>query len=324
MTTNSPVLSDHKIGKPLACQADIRPIYPARFSLTKAALDKIVKTGEAPPMPTGINDPNYELRRLRQGYFYIYSQQHVGKTTDLKGRWVIFKYTVSTKDSNAPELNREYGSLPYKFTQYEWTEGNPRKQWVPAKGVNSYYHAFVNPQTAIIEFAYSEFRWPAELFEKLETDANARAAFMQKLPLKSLETDFSFILTEESLQKRVPDFNPNTEASGLNQNAEYRATMVGYNPTHHLRLPVKPCENGEPIVVGVFDPLGNIYDVAACNIVATVNDANKRAEELYPMVTAKAVKSFEKFLRAKSYSGFPVGDANKKDGLFSGIKRVFQ
>ncbi|OOF58944.1 toxin VasX [Rodentibacter myodis] len=324
MTTNSSSLSDHKIGKPIPCQADIRPIYPARFSLTKQALDKIAKTGEVPPMPTGINDPNYELRRLRQGYFYLYSQQHVGKTTDLKGRWLVFKYTVSDRDSNAPELREELGGLPYQFTQYEWTEGNPRKEWVPVKGKNTYYHAFVNPQTAVIEFAYSEFRWPAELFEKLETDVQARATLMQKLPLKTLESDFSFILTEETLQRRVPDFNPNNATSGLNQNAEYRATLVGYNPNQNLMLPITPCENGEPIVVGVFDPLGNIYDVVACNIVATINDTNKHAEELYPVVTAKAVKSFEKFLRAKSYSGFPVGNANKKDRLFSGMMRVFQ
>ncbi|OOF55895.1 hypothetical protein BKK56_05010 [Rodentibacter genomosp. 2] len=321
MTTNRPVLSDSKIGKPPACQVEIRPIYPARFSLTQTALDNIAKTGEAPPMPTGIGDPNYELRRLRQGYFYIYSQKHVGKTTDLKGKWVIFKYTVSDDDSNAPELRGEKGNLPYQFTQYEWTEGNPRKEWVPAKGVNTHYHAFVNPQTAIIEFAYSEFRWPAELFEKLEVDPDTRAKIMQKLALKKLESDFSFVLTEQSLQTLVPDFNP--DSSDTNQNAQYRATTVGYNDKQDLNLPIKPCKNGEPIVVAVFDPIGNIYDIAACSVVAVANDAADRAKELYPVTTARAVKSLEKLLRAKSYSGFPVGEANKSDHIFSGLGRVF-
>ncbi|TGZ98826.1 hypothetical protein D3M79_08250 [Rodentibacter pneumotropicus] len=309
------------MGKPPACQVEIRPIYPARFSLTKTALDKIAKTGEAPPMPTGIKDPNYELRRLRQGYFYIYSQKHVGKTTDLKGQWLIFKYTVSDDDSNATELRGEEGNLPYQFTQYEWTEGNPRKEWVPAKGVKTHYHAFVNPQTAIIEFAYSEFRWPAELFEKLEVDPATRAKIMQKLALKQLESDFSFVLTEQSLQTLVPDFNP--KSSDTNQNAQYRATTVGYNAKQDLMLTTKPCENGEPIVVAVFDPIGNIYDIAACSVVAVANDATERAKELYPVTTARAVKSFEKLLRTKSYSGFPVGEANQNDHIFSGIGRVF-
>lgn len=86
---------DAVLGQPAQCKPDERAIYPVRFSLTGEALDKAAKSGEVPPMPTGLNDKNYELRRLRQGYFYIYSQKHVGKTTDNKGKWLIFKYTVA-------------------------------------------------------------------------------------------------------------------------------------------------------------------------------------------------------------------------------------
>ncbi|WP_233443974.1 toxin VasX [Aggregatibacter actinomycetemcomitans] len=320
-TPLSPRRRDSVLGEPRPCRAKIRPIYPARFSLTQSALDNAKASGQAPLPAVGLTDTNYELRRLRQGYFYIYSQLHIGKTTDIKGKWLIFKYTVSRDDSNGPELSQDERNLAYCFTQYEWTEGDPRKGWKEAEGLKRYPYAFVNAQTAVIEFAYSEYRWPAELFEKLEADAVVRSKLMQKLALKSLETNFSFVLTEESLAAGVADFNPDRQQTDLAQNQTCRATVVGYNPQHQLVIP-EACENGEPIVVAVFDPIGDINDVAMYNLTMTVNDANERAKELYPIATAKAVKSLERFLRVNSYSGFPVGDANKQDGLFSGIGRA--
>ncbi|WP_338422563.1 toxin VasX, partial [Aggregatibacter actinomycetemcomitans] len=312
---------DAVLGEPRPCRAKIRPIYPARFSLTQRALDKAKLSGQAPLPAVGLTDTNYELRRLRQGYFYIYSHLHIGKTTDMKGNWLIFKYTVSRDDSNGPELSEDKRNVAYCFSQYEWTEGDPRKGWKEAEGLKRYPYAFVNAQTAVIEFAYSEYRWPAELFEKLEADAVVRSKLMQKLALKNLETNFSFVLTEASLAAGVADFNPAGQQTDLAQNQSCRATVVGYNPQHRLVIP-EACENGEPIVVAVFDPIGDIKDVAMYNLTMTANDANERAKELYPIATARAVKSLERFLRVNSYSGFPVGEANKQDGLLSGIGRA--
>ena len=53
---------DAVLGQPAQCKPDERAIYPVRFSLTGEALDKAAKSGEVPPMPTGLNDKNYELR----------------------------------------------------------------------------------------------------------------------------------------------------------------------------------------------------------------------------------------------------------------------
>ncbi|KOE70262.1 hypothetical protein D18P1_0303710 [Aggregatibacter actinomycetemcomitans serotype f str. D18P1] len=295
---------DAVLGQPLKYRPDERPIYPVRFSLTGAALENAAKSGKVPPMPTGLNDPNYELRRLRQGYFYIYSQKHVGKTTDTEGKWLIFKYTVASGDSNAPELDKEQEGR-YNFTQYEWKDGHARSDWVKESKRTSFPYAYVNPQTAVIEFAYSEYRWPPELFEKLEADTSVRAKMMQKLPLKTLETNFSFLLTEESLRNKVPDFNPNESKKDHNIESKRRATAVGYSEQHKLNIP-KACENGEPIVVAVYDPIGNIKDISAYHTLVFACDANERAKELYPMTTARAVKSMEGLLRKKSWNGYPI------------------
>ena len=128
---------------------------------------------------------------------------------------------------------------------------------------------------------------------------------MQKLPLKTLETNFSFLLTEESLRNKVPDFNPNESKNDHNIESKRRATAVGYSEQHKLNIP-KACENGEPIVVAVYDPIGNIKDISAYHTLVFACDANERAKELYPMTTARAVKSMEGLLRKKSWNGYPI------------------
>lgn len=64
------------VGQPLACQLDIVPIFPVRFSMSSKTLNNAAKTGSVPPMPTGISDKEYDLRRLRQGYLYILAAQN--------------------------------------------------------------------------------------------------------------------------------------------------------------------------------------------------------------------------------------------------------
>ncbi|WP_244151999.1 T6SS effector BTH_I2691 family protein [Rodentibacter myodis] len=280
-----------------------------RFSLTGEALENAATSGKTPPMPTGLNDPNYELRRLRQGYFYIYSQKHVGKTTDAGGKWLIFKYTVSSSDSNAPELNQEQEGQ-YSFTQYEWVDGHARGNWVKSQKRKSFPYPYVNPQTAVIEFAYSEYRWPPELFEKLEADASVRAKIMQRLPLKTLETNFSFLLTEKSLKNKVSDFNLSQSENDHNIESKRRATAVGYSERHKLNIP-KACKNGEPIVVAVYDPIGNIKDISAYHTLLFARDADERVKELYPITTARAVKSMERLLRKTSWNGYPIDPKTK-------------
>ena len=153
------------VGQPLACQLDIVPIFPVRFSMSSKTLNNAAKTGSVPPMPTGISDKEYDLRRLRQGYLYILARaKHVGNATDEKRRWLIFEYTVAKDDSNAPKLNGSSVS-PYHFTQYVWTDGTARGEW--KKLPRSFPYAYVHAQVGSIECAYSEVRWAPEMFETL-------------------------------------------------------------------------------------------------------------------------------------------------------------
>ena len=190
------------VGQPLACQLDIVPIFPVRFSMSSKTLNNAAKTGSVPPMPTGISDKEYDLRRLRQGYLYILARaKHVGNATDEKRRWLIFEYTVAKDDSNAPKLNGSSVS-PYHFTQYVWTDGTARGEW--KKLPRSFPYAYVHAQVGSIECAYSEVRWAPEMFETLERDPIKRAKVMQKISLTGDTSEFIFpgaLLTE-----KVADF----------------------------------------------------------------------------------------------------------------------
>ncbi|MCE8439348.1 toxin VasX [Rhodovulum sulfidophilum] len=58
-----------------ACDEDIRPIFPVRHALTEEALFNIARDGTSPGEPGAIGaQGSYELRRLRQGYVYIYAR----------------------------------------------------------------------------------------------------------------------------------------------------------------------------------------------------------------------------------------------------------
>ncbi|TCP88790.1 hypothetical protein EDC44_1492 [Cricetibacter osteomyelitidis] len=271
------------IGQPLACQLDIVPIFPVRFSLTANALNNAAQTGTVPPMPTGIADPNYDLRRLRQGYLYILARvKHVGHTTDEKKRWLIFEYNVSKDDSNAP--NPDSWGLPYHFSQYVWADGTARGEW--KKLPRSFPYAYVHAQVGEIECAYSEIRWTPEMFEKLEHDVEARKKIMQKIPLSGTG---EFIFPGKELAEKVADFQP-TKA-GQDKNDSYRrATGIGYHPEHKV---FEHCTAKKTMVIALFDRIGDAKDISMYHQVIHANGLNEFAKLLYPVTTAKAIEQIE-------------------------------
>ena len=71
----------------------------------------------------------------------------------------------------------------------------------------------------------------------------------------------------------------------------------------------------------MFDPIGNIKDISAYHTKVLANDANERAKELYPMTTARAVKSMEGLLRKnRTLNSYPINsDMQAKNGRVSEI-----
>jgi hypothetical protein len=275
------------VGQPLACQLDIVPIFPVRFSMSSKTLNNAAKTGSVPPMPTGISDKEYDLRRLRQGYLYILARaKHVGNATDEKRRWLIFEYTVAKDDSNAPKLNGS-GVSPYHFTQYVWTDGTARGEWKKLPRSFPYAYAYVHAQVGSIECAYSEVRWAPEMFEELERDPKKREQIMQKISLTGGTSEFIFpgaLLTE-----KVADFKAEKLVQDLADSFR-RATGLGYNKQHQV---FDSCSAKKTVVIALFDRIGDIKDVSAYHQRILANNLKEFSNILYPVTTAKAIEQIE-------------------------------
>ncbi|WGE86449.1 toxin VasX [Actinobacillus equuli] len=287
MSNNPDVRTDPNakaIGQPLACQLDIIPIFPVRFSLTAKALDNAAKTGAVPLMPTGISDPNYDLRRLRQGYLYILARaKHVGNATDEKKRWLIFEYTVANDDSNASNLNGS-GS-PYRFTQYVWADGTARGEW--KKSAQSLPYAYVHSQVGAIECAYSEVRWTPEMFEELEQNAQKREKMMQKISLN--DGSSNFIFPGAQLAEKVADFQP-AKAAQDKADSYRRATGIGYQNSHKV---FDNCSAKKTVVIALFDRIADAKDISTYHQIILANNLKEFAKILYPVTTAKAIQQIE-------------------------------
>ena len=275
------------VGQPLACQLDIVPIFPVRFSMSSKTLNNAAKTGSVPPMPTGISDKEYDLRRLRQGYLYILARaKHVENATDEKKRWLIFEYTVAKDDSNAPKLNGS-GVSPYHFTQYVWTDGTARGEWKKLPRSFPYAYAYVHAQVGSIECAYSEVRWAPEMFEELERDPKKREQIMQKISLTGGTSEFIFpgaLLTE-----KVADFKAEKLVQDLADSFR-RATGLGYNKQHQV---FDSCSAKKTVVIALFDRIGDIKDVSAYHQRILANNLKEFSNILYPVTTAKAIEQIE-------------------------------
>lgn len=272
------------IGQPLACQLDIIPIFPVRFSLTAKALNNAAQTGAVPLMPTGIADPNYDLRRLRQGYLYLLARaKHVGNATDEKKRWLIFEYTVANNDSHATELNG-FGS-PYRFTQYVWADGTARGEW--KKLPQSLPYAYVHSQVGAIECAYSEVRWAPEMFEELERNAQKREKIMQKISLGG--GSGNFIFPGAQLAEKVADFQP-AKAAQDKADSYRRATGIGYQKNHKV---FDNCSAKKTVVIALFDRIADAKDISTYHQIILANSLKAFAQILYPVTTAQAIRQIE-------------------------------
>ncbi|OOF59461.1 toxin VasX [Rodentibacter myodis] len=312
----------------MPCQQALTPIIPVRFSLTRNALENI-KAGKVPaaPQDTKIGTPDYELRRLRQGYFYIYAELGMANnSTDgddhQEGHWQIFEYYISNNDGNsavAPEMSAEarkkIGATEdpsqktgqtYHFRKYRWKDGTPHGEWILDN--KTYPYAFVHKQVTRIHYAYSERRWAPAFFELLETNQEARKHIMQQVSLANDEPAFS--LPFSKLTTDVADFTPSTiqkdEADSLT-----RATSIGFTERHNIAI-LKEEEKQRARIVAVHDPIGNLADVSALHELTWINMIRARRKYLYPTSTARAVLKLQSRLRKTWFKNYPYDVKNEE------------
>ncbi|TCP97199.1 hypothetical protein EDC44_1022 [Cricetibacter osteomyelitidis] len=327
----------------MPCQIEVTPIIPVRFSLTKQAIENTAES-IIPELPKALDDKNYQLRRLRQGYFYLFTE--LGMTTHSSdgkqnqgGKWLVFEYVMnSTGDSNGNLLsnignnggtvsgvmnaaltyfNNKKNALlnkPYQFRKYTWKDGSARNEWVA--DTMSYPYAFVNKSVSLIQYAYSEVRWPAELFELLENDAALRKTLMQSASLKPENSPNSFPFSQ--LGEKVVDFNPHSDALQELADSYTRRTALGYFSQHTITINDKGARERARVVV-VHDHIGNIADISCYHEYMWANLIQAQKQYDYATTTAKAVTYLEPHLRKKRlFDGlfgeqYPIDASNRAE-----------
>ena len=310
MPTISPKQYDNHCITGMPCQQELTPIIPVRFSLTAKALEK-AQTGEIPASPkdTKIGTADYELRRLRHGYLYIYSELGMANnSTDgsetKEGHWLIFEHFISNESIEVENRDKKSAGLPYHFRKYTWKNGIPQSEWILEP--KSYSYAFVHKQVTLINIAYSEQRWPVKFFELLESNKTARDTLMQSV---SLANDNSEVTLHFDNLAKVADFNPE-QSEQDKQDSLTRATAIGFNPEHKITI-LKEDEKARAKIVAIHDPIANLADISSLHEHTWINLINARKKYLYPTSTAKAVMGFKPHLRDLWFKSFPYKKQNE-------------
>lgn len=289
----------------LPCEKGIRAIFPVRFAIKPSVLTEVSQKPRAISPETNISDTgDHELRRIRQGYVYIFVPNEIedvaSRTEATNGYWMVFRYQSQLDDFNSPVLE-EHGQIPfsirnpdtdpyvgvnYSFRQYTWLDGYAAGRW----GFNNskiYPYVYVPKQVTKVEMAYSEHRWPAKFFEQAEVDAEFRKKLMVPIDLAPEQTDFTLPLSE--LENHVIDFKQELFSLG--------SLLIDYADCHTGVYPqdandVLGCvkEQETSRIVALHDPVGRVLDI---NERIHINDNERMvytAEYQYPLVTARAVE----------------------------------
>jgi hypothetical protein len=291
------------------CDRNIIPIFPVRFAIKPSVLDEISQNYRNVSAEDNLhNEVDHEFRRIRQGFVYIFAKNGVEdestRTDTQKGKWLIFRYNTEAGDSNSsngatttevpyylrhPDTEIHVGGQ-YVFKLYEWVDGYAAGQW-KLNDSRTYPYAFVPHTTTEIEIAYSEHRWPAYFFERLETDSALREQMFTQVSLSPEETNFSAPLSK--LQDLVVDFKPNIVEEYIRgifgPLTEYADTHTGVKPASPEQI--APCEYSRTKgrIVALHDPVGRILDI---NERIHKNDNERAAFSLahqYPLTTARAI-----------------------------------
>lgn len=300
----------------LPCEKGLRAILPVRFAIKPSVLTELSISPRSICAEADVVNPgDHELRRIRQGYVYIFVPNQIedeaSRTEASNGYWMVFRYQSQLDDFNSPVLE-EHGQIPfsirnpdtdpyvganYSFRQYTWLDGYASGRW----GFNNskiYPYIYVPKQVTKIEIAYSEHRWPAKFFEQAEVDAEFRKKLMVPIDLAPEQTDFTLPLSE--LENHVVDFKSELFSIETFLN-DYADCHTGVYPQESKDVLSCVKEQATSRIVALQDPVGRVLDI---NERIHKNDNERTAFSLshqYPLVTAKAITQIKDTIDDANY-----------------------
>lgn len=272
------------------CDQNIIPIFPVRFAFKPEVLMEIAnefrKTSAEDDMH---NENDYCLRRIRQGFVYIYvpnTVEDLESCSDCsKGHWLVFRYHTSSEDQNSCEIRNDtetQGSGQYTFQMYKWADGHAAGKW-ELDSSRIYPYAFVPEATTQIEIGYSEFRWPSYFFEEAERNPSFRESILTPVDLSAEQTKFSAPMRD--LDQHVEEFKPTL----IDKISDYLISQTGIAPED--KKTVAFCEHSQTKgrIVSLHDPMGRILDINSLAKVISNTQMKFASDYQYPLTIAQLI-----------------------------------
>ncbi|TCP97771.1 hypothetical protein EDC44_101154 [Cricetibacter osteomyelitidis] len=233
-------------------------LYPVRYAFNKTGLHSMKNNRFLPH----IDKANYELRRLRDGFIYIFALDGRGQGIKVtanseKSGWCWYVYRYRSPEIDA--IDTHLGSLPtnYKFKQYICHGENIYNEWSLSGSEKPYIE--INNELESIYIAYSDFELPLELLDKLAIDEEIRSHWMQYLEIKSMRGHVTE-LTASNLKNLVTDFAPTEKYLQENENFNYEIFTPIVSPDIDISV---PCEQTKGAIVALYDHIGMARDLVA-------------------------------------------------------------
>lgn len=279
------------------CDKNIIPIFPVRFAIKPDVLMEVANKYRNTSAEDNMhNEEDYCLRRIRQGFVYIFVPNTVEDPDSCsdcsKGYWLVFRYHTSAEDQNSCEIRSDtetQGSGQYTFQMYKWVDGHATGKW-ELDSSRIYPYAFVPESTTQIEIGYSEFRWPAYFFEEAERNPAFRENILTPVDLSAEQTNFSAPMRD--LDQHVEEFKPTL----IDKISDYLISQTGIAPED--KKTVAFCEHSKTKgrIVALHDPMGRLLDINATTLTVNNTQSTFNMEYQYPLTTARAIDKIKSHL----------------------------
>lgn len=285
----------HNVLDPVApCDQSITPIFPVRFAFKPEVLMGIANEYRNTSAEDNMhNEKDYCLRRIRQGFVYIYVPNTVedleSRTDRPNGYWMVFRYNTSYEDQNSDEMRTDTETLTsglYQFRMYQWEDGHAAGKW-KLDNTRVYPYAFVPEHTTQIEIGYSEQRWPAYYFEEAERNPEFRKHILTPINLSAEQSQFTAPLRD--LDKHVEEFKPTLRQ----RMANYLVSQTGIGMEDKNTVAFCSHSKTRGRIVALHDPIGRLLDINMLSLLVNNTQANFNKEYQYPLVTARAIESIK-------------------------------
>ncbi|MFC2363712.1 MAG: toxin VasX [Haemophilus parainfluenzae] len=321
------------------CELPVIPIYPVRYGLSANYLKSAWNNGiigeiTAPIGMFGAHEKGaHQIMQLRQGFVYIYAHtKHRIFSTDEKGKWLVFRYITHNNDINSSSEFERPGDIEerigeFYFLLYKWGKDGANGKWEEGKlndtnypcaaNASAFRTVFVDKDTEMVDIAYSEYAWSAEIFERVENDPGFRASVMTTVNVKNQNiTEHSAPLKDidkhvmEYSIKETDDTNDSLAKLSESWHTQIKSAKFPY------RIPYMPNHNEVGLVVALEDVVGEMHELQKLIIDLTEQQKAYYARYSYPITIGNIIDPKIGFdVRGKPYPFKPQERVIEQKGV---------